>query len=73
MNHTEQTLREGLERARDTMAAGRPTVPSTVGAEKAGNIFLRAGTEAVRSALGMPGAAPAETFAELRRRKNAFG
>lgn len=53
-------------------AAGLPTVPSTIAEERATNPFLRADDPAIAAALGMAGADPAEVFAELRRRKDAF-
>lgn len=53
-------------------AEGRATVPSRLGGEKATNIFLRAAESAVRAAIGLPDAPPAEVFAELRARKNRF-
>jgi hypothetical protein len=51
-------------------AAGLPTVPSTIGAEKATNRFLRAGDPAIRAQLGLERASDAEVFAELRARKD---
>lgn len=54
-------------------AQGRPSVPSTIGWEKATNVFLRAGEPSVMTALGMPQADPDRVFAELRQRKNLFG
>jgi hydroxyacylglutathione hydrolase len=55
-----------------TRAEGRPTVPSTIGEEKATNPFLRAGSAAIAARVGMSGAAPQDVFAEIRRRKDAF-
>jgi hydroxyacylglutathione hydrolase len=51
-------------------AAGLPTVPTTIGRERATSPFLRAGEPAVAEAVGMPGADAAEVFAEVRRRKD---
>jgi len=59
----------GVDRAR---AAGRPTVPSTIGEERATNPFLRAGDPAIRAKLGMPDAADEQVLGELRRRKDHF-
>jgi hydroxyacylglutathione hydrolase len=53
-------------------AAGAPTVPSTLGEEKAANPFLRAGDPYLQARLGMQGAPAVEVFAELRRRKDGF-
>jgi len=52
--------------------AGRPTVPSTLGEERATNPFLRADEAALQQALGLDGAGPVEVFAETRRRKDHF-
>lgn len=53
-------------------AEGRPTVPSTLAEELATNPFLRAGLPGVKALVGMSGAADAEVFAEIRRRKDRF-
>jgi hydroxyacylglutathione hydrolase len=53
-------------------AAGRPTVPSTLGAERAANPFLRPQDPAIRKHLGMEDADDVAVFAELRRRKDHF-
>lgn len=53
-------------------ARGEATVPTTIGAEKAANPFLRAADPAIRARLGLPDAANAGVFAEIRRRKDAF-
>jgi hydroxyacylglutathione hydrolase len=62
-----------LQETRELQNQERLTVPSTVAQEKATNIFLRADTSEIKTVLHMPNAAGAEVFAELRRRKNAFG
>lgn len=49
---------------------GRFTLPTTIGAEKATNPFLRAGDPAMAERLGLAGRPPVEVFAELRERKN---
>ena len=53
-------------------ARGEPTVPTTIGREKAANPFLRAADPELRRALNMPAASDAEVFAEVRRRKDNF-
>ena len=53
-------------------AAGQPTVPSRLSEELETNPFLRAAEPGIAERLGMAGAAPAEVFAEVRRRKDAF-
>ena len=51
---------------------GQPTIPATIGEEKATNPFLRADLPAVAAAIGMAGRKPAEVFTEIRARKNRF-
>jgi hydroxyacylglutathione hydrolase len=52
-------------------AAGEPTVPTTIGRERAANPFLRADQPGLQAAMGHPGDAIA-TFAEIRGRKDRF-
>jgi len=47
--------------------------PSTIAREKQTNIFLRAATPQIKKALAIPTASNPETFAQLRRKKDAFG
>ena len=51
---------------------GIPTIPSTIGAEKNANPFLRAGSSEIRGKLEMRNAADVDVFAEIRRRKDTF-
>jgi len=63
------------ERAREIEALrgrGEPTIPTTLGEERRTNPFLRADDAAIRRSLGLADAAPAEVFAEIRRRKDSF-
>lgn len=53
-------------------AAGKPTIPATIGAEKASNPFLRADVPEVAKGLGMAGQAPAAVFAKIRAGKDNF-
>jgi hydroxyacylglutathione hydrolase len=53
-------------------AQGRPTIPTTLGEEKAANCFLRADVAEVAAAVGMAGKPAAQVFAEIRARKNRF-
>jgi hydroxyacylglutathione hydrolase len=53
-------------------AAGQPTVPTRLGAERAANPFLRVRDPAIRAKLGMAGASDVDVFAEIRRRKDSF-
>lgn len=49
-----------------------PSVPSTIGLEKATNPFLRTSSPEIRAAVGMAGADDVAVFAEIRRRKDVF-
>ena len=60
---------KAIEAAR---AKGEPTVPSLLSLELATNPFLRAGLAPVKQSIGMPDASDAESFAEIRRRKDHF-
>jgi hydroxyacylglutathione hydrolase len=64
-----------IARAREVeelRSAGKPTLPATLGAEKAANCFLRADVPSVAASVGMSGKPAAEVFAEIRARKNKF-
>jgi hydroxyacylglutathione hydrolase len=58
--------------AAQQVAARKPTIPTTIDAEKAANPFLRAALPEVAAAVGMTGKPAAEVFAEIRARKNKF-
>src|ERR1700674_1612518 len=51
-------------------AVRQPTVPSTLGEEKAANPFLRADLPAVAKLVGLAGQPAWKVFAEIRERKN---
>jgi len=53
-------------------ARGEATVPTTIGAEKAANPFLRPDDAKIRHRLNMPDDGDDVVFAEIRRRKDAF-
>lgn len=66
---------ELIARASDIKALrdqGRPTVPSTLGVEKATNPFLRPDCPRIRARLDMTTQSDAEVFAEIRLRKDNF-
>lgn len=65
-------LKARADKVEALRAEGKPTLPTTIAAERATNPFLRADDPAIRQALGMEAASDAEVFAELRRRKDAF-
>ena len=54
-------------RARDL-----PTVPTTIGLERATNPFVRPMSENLRATIGLSGADPVAVFAETRKRKDNF-
>jgi hydroxyacylglutathione hydrolase len=54
------------------VAAGKPTIPAMIGAEKVENPFLRADVPDVAKAVGLAGGPAWKVFAEIRERKNRF-
>ncbi len=58
--------------AADEISRGLPTIPTTIGEEKAANVFLRADKPEVAAAVGLSGKPAAEVFREVRERKNKF-
>ena len=67
-----EALKERRRQINEFRSGGRPTVPSSLGLERATNPFLRASDPTVKVALGMPDAPDSEVFAEIRRRKDRF-
>ena len=67
-----QTLRRREREIAELRAQNRPTIPSTMGEERAANPFLRADDPTLAAAVGLPDAPPAEVFGEIRRRKDNF-
>ena len=67
---------EALRRREGAVAAlrgrGEPTIPSTMGEERAANPFLRADDPGLAAAIGLPDAPPSDVFGEIRRRKDNF-
>ena len=53
-------------------AAKQATLPTTIGAEKAANPFLRADVAEVAAAIGLAGKPAAEVFAKIRAGKDTF-
>ena len=60
------------ERIAGWRAAGTPMGHESLATEKATNPFLRAGLDATKACLSMPGATDVEAFAELRRRRDGY-
>lgn len=65
-------LSERYAEIKTLRAAGKPTVPSTIGAERATNPFLRPASANLRATLGMAEADDVAVFAETRKRKDGF-
>ncbi len=63
-------LVERAAEAEALIAAGKPTLPSTMGRERATNPYLRLGDPAIRASLSMSEASDIDVLAELRARKN---
>ncbi|KAG5184316.1 beta-lactamase-like protein, partial [Tribonema minus] len=63
-------LRAKLEWAKDMVADGQPTIPSTIGEELAYNPFMRTNVPEVMAAVGA--STPVECMAALRARKDVF-
>jgi hydroxyacylglutathione hydrolase len=60
------------EEVAQLIAAGKPTIPAMIGAEKAANPFLRADNAETAKAVGLSGFPAWKVFAEIRERKNRF-
>ena len=67
-----EALQERSKEIDRLRADGKPTVPSTIGLEKATNPFLRPMSEDLQATIGLKGADLVEVFAETRRRKDSF-
>jgi hydroxyacylglutathione hydrolase len=65
-------LRARADAVAKLRAAGKPTVPSTLGEEKATNPFLRAASKDLRATIGLPAAPDVDVFAKTRALKDAF-
>lgn len=53
-------------------AAGLPTIPTSIGLERATNPFLRPDSPGLQATLGLSGARLVDVFAETRRRRDGF-
>lgn len=65
-------LQKRLADIKAKCAAGVPTLPSTIGLEKATNPMMRADVPEVKAMLGMEEATDSAVFAEIRQRKDSF-
>jgi hydroxyacylglutathione hydrolase len=67
-----KALAARAEEVKKLLAAGKPTIPASIGAEKAANPFLRADDAEVAQAVGLAGSPAWKVFADIRERKNRF-
>ena len=67
-----KALAARAEEVAKLVAAGKPTIPATIGAEKAANPFLRVDDAELATSLGLNGNPAWKVFAEIRQRKNRF-
>jgi hydroxyacylglutathione hydrolase len=67
-----QALKARMDEVNAMRAAGKPTVPATMGLEKRTNPFLRPDVPEIRKSLGMETAGTVAAFGEIRARKDRF-
>lgn len=67
-----KALQDRSRRVDALRAQGRPTVPSTIGEERATNPFLRADDPALAVRVGQPGGDPVAVFGATRKAKDVF-
>jgi hydroxyacylglutathione hydrolase len=67
-----QELMRRFDEVKALRAEGKPTLPTTIGLEKRTNPFLRVNEPSVKTHVGMATGAPAQVFAEIRKRKDNF-
>ena len=67
-----QTLKARMDEVNALRAAGKPTVPATLGLEKQTNPFLRPDSAEIRKSLGTQQEDTVAVFGEIRERKNNF-
>jgi len=65
-------LKNRLAEVEHLRAAGKPTIPSTIGVELETNPFLRPASKELRITLGLESADDVAVLAETRRRKDVF-
>jgi len=67
-----QALKARMDEVYALRAAGKPTVPASMGLEKQTNPFLRPDQPEIRKSLGMEKADTVAAFGEIRARKDRF-
>lgn len=65
-------LQARAHEAKEQLAAGKATVPTTIAMEKQANPFLRADLPDVAAVVGLASRPASQVFAEIRERKNRF-
>lgn len=65
-------LAQRVRQIDELRAQGKPTVPTTIGLERATNPFVRPMSADLQATVGLPGGDLVEVFAETRRRKDNF-
>ena len=65
-------LKARYDAVKQARAAGQPTVPATMGAERAANPFLRADDPKLAARFGGSGAKPSDVFGAIRAAKDRF-
>jgi hydroxyacylglutathione hydrolase len=69
---TNDALQQRMLDVKDLRSRNIPTVPTSMGIEKATNPFLRAAEDSLVNSLSMQGRPAVEVFAETRSRKDNF-
>jgi hydroxyacylglutathione hydrolase len=67
-----KALQNRMSEVDNLRLAGKPTVPSTIGVEKATNPFLRPNSKELQKTLGLEGVDLVDVFAETRKLKDNF-
>ena len=65
-------LQQRAKEIKALRAAGKPTVPTSIGLERATNPFVRSDSAELQAVLNLSGADEVAVFAETRRRKDHF-
>ena len=72
MEPANPALQRRVKEIQSLRAAGKPTVPTSIGLERATNPFVRSDSAELQAVLNLSGADEVAVFAETRRRKDHF-
>ena len=72
MEPANPALQQRIKEIQALRAAGKPTVPTSIGLERATNPFVRSDSVELQAVLNLSGADDVTVFAETRRRKDHF-